>query len=172
MLKLVLPPGMLALAGKVDSEQWTVNSPSTNHRPPSTIHAPQEPRELEFGSGEFSDTSVNGRGHAGEVLSHARQALNELLQEHRPAAVTFTAVKPSRQKAYEHLLRRFNASPEIHGGEYEALWEPVDRALAIGPAAEPGQAVHDRTQERAALAVVSRRAADRCRAAWGVERGA
>ena len=112
------------------------------------------PLDLEFGSGKFHDKSINNRGHAGKVLSHAVHALHELLQ-YRPAAVMFTAIEPSRQKAVPSSRRRFNRdTKKLTGGEYEGLLLPNDdfaqghryaivhRAMRNVPHFQSGESMH------------------------------
>ena len=82
--------------------------------------------DFEF-ENEGRGAGITGTGHANEVMSHATQAMRELLEENRPAGVVFTAKEPSRRKLYEHVLRRFNQHAEDFGdGRYRAVhaWNP------------------------------------------------
>ena len=72
------------------------------------------------GDGRFE---VTGQGKAGPMLSHATHALRELVDEHRPVSIEFSAKEPSRIKAYHHMMRRM-AKEQTGGGEYEFLHEP------------------------------------------------
>ena len=55
------------------------------------------PRTTEPFSGKFD---VTGEGKAGQMISHASQALRELVDRYKPVSVEFSAHEPSRQKAY------------------------------------------------------------------------
>src|SRR5208282_2587774 len=66
---------------------------------------------------------ITGEGKAGQLISHASQALRELVHRYRPVSIEFSAHEPSREKAYHHMMRRL-ARENVGGGEYAFLHEP------------------------------------------------
>ncbi|MEI8375681.1 MAG: hypothetical protein WCJ35_22900 [Planctomycetota bacterium] len=74
--------------------------------------------------------SLNKGGKVGLVFTHVAKALDSLLTEKRPVSVTFSAIEPDRQKAYQ-LLMHYAAEKGLGDGEYEFTtdrrWPPPGR---------------------------------------------
>ena len=63
---------------------------------------------------------LTGGGKAGTVTAHVVHAVKNLLEEHGPVEVEFSAIEPLRQKAYRQLMWH-GASSGMGNGQYEFM---------------------------------------------------
>ena len=99
-------------------------------------HGLDDPHSLTVLRGRRMRYNITGEGKAPQFLSHGHHAIRELLQEHRPVSVTFSAEEPSRQRLYYRIMRSLAKDPaaskeyRFYGSPEHYYFHIVHKAVA------------------------------------------